>query len=194
MNAPAAAPATQTARITRIARRRAKSGREAEYEVMLREMLAKMRVHAGFLGGDMIPPEVPGDEYQLVVRFASEAELQAWDMSEVRLELLERMKEVAEGEPEFRKLSGLEAWFEPAVVPASMHPPRVRMAVVTWMGIFPVVSLYLWLVSLWPGFQALPFLPRTAAFTALIVVTMTWVVMPRLTRVMRRWLTPATKH
>ena len=195
MNSPAqAAPAQTTpARITRIARRRARPGREAEYEVMLREMLAKMRAHSGFLGGDLIPPETPGDEYQLVVRFASEAELQAWDMSEARLALLERMKAVAEGEPEFRKLSGLEAWFEPAVVPASMHPPRARMAVVTWMGIFPVVSLYLWLVSLWPGFLDLPFLPRTAVFTALIVATMTWVVMPRLTRLMRGWLNPAAK-
>jgi len=79
------------------------------------------------------------------------------------------------------------------VVPASMHPPRAKMAVVTWMGIFPVVSLYLWLVSLWPGFVELPFLPRTAVFTALIVATMTWVVMPRLTRLMRGWLNPVAK-
>ncbi len=190
MNSPAQATPV---RVTRIARRRARPGRAAEYEVMLREMLAKMREHKGFLGGDIIPPATEGDEYQFVVRFASEAELQAWDMSDARLALLERMKAVAEGEPEFRKLSGLEAWFEPAVVPASMHPPRVKMAVVTWMGIFPVVSLYLWLVSLWPGFQDLPFLPRTAAFTALIVATMTWLVMPRLTRLMRGWLNPATK-
>ena len=91
MNAPAAAPA----RITRIARRRARPGHEAEYEVMLREMLAKMREHKGFLGGDLIPPEAAGEEYQLVIRFASEAELQAWDMSEARHELLERMKAVA---------------------------------------------------------------------------------------------------
>ena len=116
-----------------------------------------------------------------------------------RLAVVERLAageccvcELLEG-TEFRKLSGLEAWFEPAVVPASMHPPRVKMAVVTWMGIFPVVSLYLWLVSLWPGFQDLPFLPRTAVFTALIVATMTWVVMPRLTRLMRGWLNPAAK-
>ena len=112
-------------------------------------------------------------------------------MSDMRIALLKHIKAIAEGEPEFRKLSGLEAWFEPAMMPASMHPPHARMAVVTWMGIFPVVSLYLWLASLWPGFQALPFLPRTAVFTALIVATMTWVVMPRLTRLMRGWLNPA---
>ena len=195
MNAPTQPTPAQTtpARVTRIARRRARPGREAEYEVMLREMLAKMRAFKGFLGGDLIPPETPGEDYQLVVRFASEPELQTWDLSDARLELLERMKEVAEGEPEFRKLSGLEAWFEPAVVPASMHPPRVKMAVVTWMGIFPVVSLYLWLVSLWPGFQDLPFLPRTAVFTGLIVATMTWVVMPRLTRLLRGFLNPPRK-
>ena len=187
MNAPAAAPA----RVTRIARRRARPGHEAEYEGMLREMLAKMREHKGFLGGDLIPPEAPGEEYQLVVRFASEAELQSWDMSDARGALLERMKAVAEGEPEFRKLSGLEAWFEPAVVPATMHPPRARMALVTWLGILPTVSFFLWFVLPW--IQPLPFLPRTAVLTALIVVTMTWVVMPRLTRVLRGFLNPPRK-
>lgn len=193
MNAPAKATSDQAtpARVTRIARRRARPGHEAEYEVMLREMLAKMRAFKGFLGGDLIPPEAPGEEYQLVVRFASEAELQAWDMSDARLELLERMKAVAEGEPEFRKLSGLEAWFEPAVVPATMHPPRMKMAVVTWLGIFPTVSFFLWFVLPW--LQPLPFLPRTAILTALIVATMTWVVMPRLTRLLRGWLSPAPK-
>ena len=72
-----------------------------------------------------------------------------------------------------------------------MHPPRVRMAVVTWLGIFPTVSFFLWFVL--PYLQSLPFLPRTAILTALIVMTMTWVVMPRLTRLMRGWLNPAAK-
>lgn len=188
MNAPAE---IATARVTRIARRRARPGHEAEYEATLREMLVAMRAHDGFLGGDMIPPETPGGEYQIVVRFASEAALQQWDMSPARLALLERQRLVAEGEPEFRNLSGLEAWFEPAVVPASMHPPRARMALVTWLGIFPTVSFFLWFVLPW--LEPLPFLPRTAVFTALIVITMTWVVMPRLTRLLRPWLTPKRK-
>ena len=186
------APADPSAaRVTRIARRRARPGREVEYEATLREMLAAMRAHAGFLGGDTIPPEAPGGEYQLVVRFASEAELQQWDTSPARRAILERQRDLAEGEPGFRYLSGLEAWFEPAMVPASVHPPRVRMAVVTWLGIFPTVSFFLWAVAPW--LQALPFLPRTAVLTALIVVTMTWVVMPRLTRLMRPWLTGPSK-
>jgi len=179
------------ARVTRIARRRAQPGCEAEYESRLREMLARMRGYKGFLGGDIIPPEVAGEDYQVVTRFASEADLDAWDRSEARADCLARLREVAEGEPEFRKLSGLEAWFEPTVVPASMHPPRARMAVVTWLGIFPTVSFFLWFVAPW--LQALPFLPRTAVLTALIVVTMTWVVMPRLTRLLRGFINPARK-
>lgn len=179
------------ARVTRIARRRAQPGREREYEERLREMLAKMRGHKGFLGGDVIPPEAPDGEYQIVTRFASEAELDEWDRSAARAHCLERLREVAEGEPEFRKMSGLEAWFEPAVVPASMHPPRARMALVTWLGIFPTVSFFLWFVAPW--LQGLPFLLRTALLTALIVMTMTWLVMPRLTRLMRGWLNPARR-
>jgi hypothetical protein len=38
--------------------------------------------------------------------------------------------------------------------------------------------------------QGLPFLPRTALLTGLIVMTMTWVVMPRLTKLMRGFLNP----
>ncbi|MBS0545714.1 MAG: antibiotic biosynthesis monooxygenase [Proteobacteria bacterium] len=190
----AAVVSAAPAPVTRIARRHARPGHESQYEVLIREMFGKMRAFRGFMGAELIPPHQPGDAYQVVVNFASEADLQVWDESAVRKEMHGRMREVAEDEPEYRRLSGLEAWFTGAVVPASMHPPRFRMAVVTWMGIFPVVSFYLWLVSLWPGFVELPFLPRTAVFTAVIVVTMTWVVMPRLTKLMRGWLNPKPKQ
>lgn len=176
--------------VTRIARRRARPGRETEYEALIREMFGLMRESPGFLGADLLPPEEPGGDYQVVVRFASEAELQIWDASPARSALHHRIREVAENEPEYRRLSGFEAWFAPAVVPASMHPPRVRMAVVTWLGIFPTVALFQWLLA--PLLQPLPFLPRVAVLTALIVAAMTWLVMPRLTRLMKGWLNPTT--
>lgn len=174
--------------VTRIARRRALPGREAEYEQRIRGMFGEMRKAPGFLGADLLPPEQGGGDYQIVVRFDSEASLHAWDVSGARAQCHAQLREVAEGEPEYRRLSGLEAWFAPAVVPAAMHPPRVRMAVVTWLGIFPTVSLVLWLIA--PLMAGWPFLLRTAVLTALIVVTMTWLVMPRLTRSLRGWLNP----
>ena len=187
MNAPHGTPAANApAPVTRIARRRARPGHELEYEALLREMFATMRGSPGFLGADLLPPEEDGGDYQVIVRFASEAALQQWDECDARAALHERMRAAAEDEPAYRRLSGLEAWFAPAVVPASAHPPRARMAVVTWMGIFPTVSVVLGLVA--PLLQPLPFLPRTAVLTALVVVAMTWGVMPRLTRLMRPWL------
>jgi antibiotic biosynthesis monooxygenase (ABM) superfamily enzyme len=174
--------------VTRIARRRAQPGKEAQYEALIREMFERMRRSPGFLGAEMVPPEQAGGFYQIIINFRSEADLAIWDASPARADIHRQAREVAEAEPEYRSLSGLEAWFAPAVVPATMHPPRVRMAVVTWLGIFPTVSFFLWFVL--PFLQGLPFLLRTAVFTALIVVTMTWVVMPRLTRLMRGFLNP----
>ena len=40
----------------------------------------------------------------------------------------------------------------------------------------------------------LPFLPKVALLTGLIVATMTWVVMPRLTKLMRGFLNPHLKQ
>jgi uncharacterized protein len=177
--------------VSRIARRRALADKEAEYEALVREMFVQMRGTPGFISADLLPPEQVGDEYQVIVHFASEAALQEWDKSSARSAIHARMRSVAESEPEYRRLSGLEAWFTSAVVPASMHPPRLRMAIVTWVGIFPTVSFVLWFIA--PLMQSMPFLLRTALLTILVVVTMTWIVMPRLTKLLRGWLSPAIK-
>lgn len=175
--------------VTRIARRRAVPGHEAAYESLVREMFERMRGHRGFLGADLIPPDPAGGDYQVVVNFADEDALAAWDASADRADVHARMREHAVGEPEHRRLSGLEAWFAPAVVPASMHPPRHRMALVTWVGIWPTASLVLWLVAPWLRDDlGMPFLLVTLVNTALITLLMTYVVMPRLTRVARPFL------
>ena len=53
--------------VTRIARRRAQTGHESEYEALVREMFATMRSSSGFLGADPLPPEQAGDAYQVIV-------------------------------------------------------------------------------------------------------------------------------
>ncbi|MCA0336254.1 MAG: antibiotic biosynthesis monooxygenase [Actinobacteria bacterium] len=176
-------------RVTRIATRRALPGREAEYKAVVSDLFAAMATSPGFVGAELIPPPETGGEYQVVTHFAREEALAAWDASDHRERVLERLRTVGEGEPAYRRLTGLEAWFAPAVVPATMHPPRHRMALTTWLGIFPTVSLVMWLLGpLWTRLR-LPFLLAVALNTALIVVLMTWVVMPRVTRWLRPFLT-----
>lgn len=62
------------------------------------------------------------------------------------------------------------------------------MAFVTWLGIWPLVSLALWLLA--PFLVALPFLLRTGTLSALIVLTITYLVMPQLAKLAEPWLRP----
>ncbi|QID17636.1 antibiotic biosynthesis monooxygenase [Nitrogeniibacter mangrovi] len=174
--------------VVRVAHRRARAGCVDAYEAVLRGMFQAASGFPGFLGADLVPPLKPGDEHRVTMKFASEPDLARWDASDERVRWHEAMAPLTEGPPEYHLLSGLEAWFVPPPLPVTQPPSRARMTLVTWLGIFPTVSLFLWFVA--PHLAALPFLPRTALLTALIVITMTYVVMPRLVRWLKPFLHP----
>lgn len=172
--------------VFRVVRRRAKPGCEPAYEALIAAMFAEARRFPGYLAAELVPPEQAGGEYQIIQRFGTEADLARWNASPERALWLERLQAVAEGDPEYRLLTGLDAWFAPTPVAGHTPPPRWRMTLVSWLGIFPTVGLLLYFVA--PLLAPLPFLLRTALFTALVAVLMSYVVMPRLTRWMAWWL------
>jgi hypothetical protein len=67
-------------------------------------------------------------------------------------------------------------------------PPRHKMALLTWPGAWALITLILWalgpLTATWP----LPL--RTLVVSALMVVALTWLVIPSLTRIFAGWLAP----
>lgn len=176
----------KTETVTRVVRRRAKPGCERAYEALIAAMFEQASRFPGYLSAELIPPPTPQGEYQILQRFASEADLQRWNVSPERATWHARLRPVAEGDPEYRLLTGLDAWFAPTLLPASKPPARWRMTVVSWLGIYPTVALLLWYVA--PLLVPLPFLLRTALFTALVAVAMSYLVMPRLSRAMAWWL------
>lgn len=170
----------------RIVQRRAKAGCEEAYESMVRAMFKESMSFPGFISAELIPPDFPGGEYQIIQHFATADDLERWNDSAVRMVWLERLRAVADGDPEYRVLNGLDAWFAPVTLPATIHPPKWKMTVVSWLGIFPTVALLLSFLS--PLIAPLPFSLRTAIFTAVVAVLMSYVVMPRVSRWMAWWL------
>lgn len=165
--------------------RRVRSGCEAEFERALREFFQASFTHSGVWGASMLTPPPGSDarEYGILRTFASETERDAFYASPMFLAWEARARALTEGEPVYRQLHGLEAWFR-----APHPPPRAKMAVAVFLGVFPL-SLVL-NQTLVPFMNPLPFVLRIAVLNACIVVGLTWVVMPLITRLLRRWLHP----
>jgi len=71
-------------------------------------------------------------------------------------------------------------------------PPRWKVAITTWLGIFPTVLLLFTLLG--DTLAPWPLVPRVMVLTMLVVLIMTWVVAPQLTRVLKPWLHAGHKH
>ena len=69
-------------------------------------------------------------------------------------------------------------------------PPRYKLAIVTWIGVYPIITVLL--AVLGPAAATWPLPLRTLLLTALMVPTMVWLVIPAVTRVFRGWLAPGS--
>ncbi|MBA3950579.1 MAG: antibiotic biosynthesis monooxygenase, partial [Rubrobacter sp.] len=67
-------------------------------------------------------------------------------------------------------------------------PPRYKMAIVTWLAVFPTVLIIFTLFG--PLLNLLPTVLRTLLFTLTMVTLMTYLIMPRMTRLFSFWLYP----
>lgn len=65
-------------------------------------------------------------------------------------------------------------------------PPRYKLFLLSWLGIYPLVTGMFLLFGPW--LTQLPLLLRTLVLTGVLVYAMTYIVMPRLTRIFQRWL------
>jgi antibiotic biosynthesis monooxygenase (ABM) superfamily enzyme len=95
---------------------------------------------------------------------------------------LSRIEPWVEGEPTYRSLHGLEAFFR-----TPLTPPRWKMALLTWLAVWPVSLLVPALLLPLIG-RGLPAFLMAGIIAAGIVIVLTWVAMPLLTRAADGWL------
>jgi antibiotic biosynthesis monooxygenase (ABM) superfamily enzyme len=169
--------------------RRVKPGREAAFEEALREFIPQALQFPGHLGVQVLRP-TPGSgrEWVVVIKFQSRTHYTAFRASPEYTAWCAQLLELLEAEPVYQEQCGLESWF--ALPGATSQPvlPRWKMALATWLGVnVATISLALLLAPLVGNW---PLVPQFLFVNALVVVLLTWVIMPLLTRLLRPWLYP----
>lgn len=167
--------------------RNVKVGCEAEFEHATQLMMQAASRFQGYLGAQLIhpgdDPDVQDTLYHVVLAFDRQASLDVWHDSPERQAGLAATAPFIEGSPRVKFMSGLGLWYRTS---QPSPPPRWKVAVVTWLGIFPTVYVLFLLTSDWTKSWGL--LPRTLFLTVAVVAIMTWGVAPQLTKLLRSWL------
>jgi uncharacterized protein len=181
--------------VTVIVKRIAKKNKIKEFEEWLSGISKEVSRQEGSMGIDIIRPtnKESRPEYVIIFRFNNYDNLTKWENSSIRNERLQKGKELVQSDPDVQKLTGLEFWFTPYSKKSSdllplLSPPRYKMVIVT----IPVISLLL--LTLVPQIHFITemlFIPYSMRFVIAITITvisMTYLIMPLLTRLLRPWL------
>jgi antibiotic biosynthesis monooxygenase (ABM) superfamily enzyme len=163
---------------------------QRDYQKWLDEIVPIAKSYPGHLGVVIIKP-VPGVTvtFTIVIRFDSKYNLLAWMKSQDRAQLIRKVQPFLADEDKFEVLKGLDFWFSPEGVKSKI-PTRWKQFIVTWTAIYPLVTtvsiiqdLIIQRCYLNPNHYL-----KTLFATGFVVLMMVYVVMPRYTKLVHKWL------
>jgi uncharacterized protein len=163
-------------------------GMHPAYEEWLHEISPACRASEGFLELQVIRPLADiSTSYTVVIGFDTTDHLRGWIESDHRRRLIDKAKPFLATDA-YAIHSGLDFWFMPEASSAPV-PVRWKQFLVTWSAIYPLALGVPLLVA--PALSRLG-VTRNALVaipvTAIMVALMVYVIMPRYTKLVRRWL------
>ncbi|MFE9655350.1 antibiotic biosynthesis monooxygenase [Micromonospora sp. NPDC006431] len=188
----------QAVPVTVAVARRADPARTGEMVAWMRAGTALAESFPGFLGAGFVQSAPGSPEWHVMYRFADDETLRRWEESPQRHWWLSSAQGIVE-HTRVERRTGIEGWFDPPVDhvvetitgaeagPAGPpSPPRWKQAVTIWLAFFP---LSLTATLLTARFVAdVPLAVRTLLMTLCLTPLMTYLVLPRITRVLHWWL------
>jgi len=167
--------------------RRVKPGFEQEYETWISGVIEAASSYPGHLGTNVLRPgPATNHEYVLIYRFDSYSSCQTWEQSPLRSEWLDKLEVMVDGEQVMRRGTGLEFWFDLPELPVQKHPSPHKMALVLITVVFNLVLMFNLLLAPW--LKGMSLWQHVLVVVVLQVLLMTYVVMPRVTRLLQPWL------
>ncbi|MBR9912770.1 MAG: antibiotic biosynthesis monooxygenase [Gammaproteobacteria bacterium] len=167
--------------------RKVKPGCEADYEHWISGVIEAASSYPGHLGTSVLRPgPATRHEYVIIYRFDNYQHCQAWEQSELRQHWLQQLAGLTEGEPQTRRSTGLEFWFDLPELPSHRTPPPHKMALVLIVVVYLLIMGINLLFGAW--LTLLPHWLQTLFVVSAQVLLLTFVVMPRVTKLLQPWL------
>ncbi len=164
-----------------------KKGKEQAFERALKQVIQKAKSFQGYEGIQTIQLNYNVEnEYIVLVRFDTEPNYNTWAMSDVRKQWAQELKQYIIKESEIRYQEGIEFWFSLPEKATAAPPQKWKMALLTFMVIYPLVLTISTLVGFYFNFLH-PFL-RMLMVSLTLVPLMTYIVMPRVTKLFSAWI------
>ena len=161
-------------------------GREKEYDAWVRQMVAAASEAPGNTGiTTLIPEKGKTGLYHVVFKFKDQASVDSWEKSAIRQQLTSEADLFSRG---YRQAAaGFETWFTIPECPQLDAPSHWKQAIVTTIGVYMVSTLIIQILDLFN--LGLNFYIENIFVSALVVASLTWAIMPLLTRIIfRKWL------
>src|SRR5438552_15642595 len=112
-----------------------KPGHEAEFEAWAHDITTAAARYPGHLGASWVRS---GGSYHVIYRFADHAQFKGWYDSGERAAFLKRLEPIATRVSD-EHLTGMETWFQLPGRAGRPAPPRWKMVLATWIGVFPLL-------------------------------------------------------
>lgn len=175
--------------VTVVVTRHVRRGAEGAYEAWLERLIEAASAMPGYLGAKVQRPHAGAPPvYTSVFRFDSVKSLRAFEASDARRRALVEVSALVEADAVWSRLTGLEAWFTPPPGTVVPQPSRFRMALVMIVVVYGLVLSLGQLIGL--VLASAPPPVRLLVTIVIEVFLMTYVLMPRLTRWLARWIYP----
>jgi antibiotic biosynthesis monooxygenase (ABM) superfamily enzyme len=178
--------------VTIIVGRKVKPGREKDYEAWLERLTVGVaETFPGYLGAEFHRPASAGGEYRSVFRFDSLRNLEAFERSDFRAAMLAEAAPMFAADAAWERMTGLEFWFDPPLGTRVPQPSPHRMALVLIVVVFTLVLILN--LTLGPLMTGWPLALRVFVAVCIQVGLMTYVIMPRLTPLIARFIYTKSK-
>jgi uncharacterized protein len=177
--------------VVRVSGMKINPGQEKDYDDWLRHYMILERNAPGYIGTTIICPGGTMSSLRYKVsRWADASSLDAWENSQQCLELIEEANKFSTRYHE--RATGLEAWFTLPDFKAVVAPPKWKMAIAIFIAANTISSLSRYILN--PFLAQWPLWASTALYTSILVVLLTYLAMPAVTRLLQRWLYPRTTN